>query len=239
MPAAAAIRLAACSPAARHAGPPSSIATRFPPVRASSAIARIRWPATAVAGRAGRAEAITSAGDQETSAAITTVEIRPGAEHASATAARAAALTSPTACGLATRLSSALASAAGIVEVGPAVALAGAEVKQRRGRPAGDAAEAVGGPADGALEQGEHRPQAGGRLSSLDQMKLRGTGIGEQGVDAGVRQSAHQRAGSVLARTPRRRAGHEFSPCLGHDVLCVFFTGMGSQAWARSRRVPG
>jgi hypothetical protein len=72
----------------------------------------MRSPGTILAGDGGTGAAILSVGDQDTSAGMMTVEIRPGADAASATADAAQELTCSAIRGVRTALSSARATAA-------------------------------------------------------------------------------------------------------------------------------
>ena len=82
------MRLAARRPSARQAAPPSS-STVCAPRPARAATRSMRSPGTMLAGDGGTGAAIVSVGDQDTSAGMMTVEMRPGADAASATAAAA------------------------------------------------------------------------------------------------------------------------------------------------------
>ena len=108
------------------------------------------------------------------------------------------------------------AAAAGVVQVGQAVAEAGAQVQQHRCGPAGHAGVAVGGAGGDALEQREHRVHLGHAVERRDEVHLGGAGVHEAGVDAGVDQGADQRLravhglghrGEVSAGSGRRRRG--------------------------------
>ena len=85
----------------------------------------------------------------------------------------------------------------GIVQVGEAVAEAGAEVQQSAGRLAGDAGVAVGRPGGDALEEPEHRPHAGHVIQRGHEVHLGGARVGEAHLDAGIDQRADQRLGAV------------------------------------------
>ena len=81
---------------------------------------------------------------------------------------------------------------AGVVKVGPGIALTGSQMHQRGGGPPGDAAVAVGGPADDAFEQAQDRSQAGSRLRRLYQVQLGRSRVGEQGGYPRFDERAHQ-----------------------------------------------
>ena len=81
---------------------------------------------------------------------------------------------------------------AGVVQVGQAVAEAGAEVQQHRGRAAGHAGVAVGRAGGDALEQGEHAAHLRHVVERGDEVHLRGAGVHEADVDPGVDEGADQ-----------------------------------------------
>ena len=85
----------------------------------------------------------------------------------------------------------------GVVEVGPAVAEAGAEVEQRGRRLAGDAGVAVGRAGDHPLEQAQHAAHLGHVVEGGDEVHLRGAGVGEADVDPAGDEGADERVGAV------------------------------------------
>jgi hypothetical protein len=85
----------------------------------------------------------------------------------------------------------------GIVQVGEAVAEAGAQVQQGAGRLAGDAGIAVGRAGGDALEEPEHRPHAGHVIQRGHEVHLGSARVGEAHLDAGIDQRADQRLGAV------------------------------------------
>ena len=87
--------------------------------------------------------------------------------------------------------------AAGVVQVGAAVGIAGPEVQQGAGRLAGDAAVAVGGAGGDALEQAEHRAHARLAVQGRDKLHLAGARVGEAGLDAVVAEGGDQGVGAV------------------------------------------
>jgi hypothetical protein len=98
---------------------------------------------------------------------------------------------------------------AGVVQVGQAVAQAAAQVQQGGGGPVGHAGVAVGRAGGHALEQGQHGAHRRRGVQRGDEVHLRGAGVGEAGVDAGVEQRA-QHGGRAL--------GHgDVSWCSGPD----------------------
>ena len=109
--------------------------------------------------------------------------------------------------------------APGVVQVGEAVAEAGAEVQQRRRRAVRHARVAVGRAGDDALEQAEHRPHPRLAVERGDEVHLGRAGVGEAHVDVVVDERAQQGLGAVhghavtvpsdRARSPRSSAGVE------------------------------
>ena len=97
-------------------------------------------------------------------------------------------------------------SAATVVQVGDAVAEAGAEVQQGRRRQSLHARVAVCGAGADALEQAQHGARFRHRVDGLHEMHLGRARIGEAGVHA-VREEGSQHAlGTVHGLLPRRSA---------------------------------
>ncbi len=80
----------------------------------------------------------------------------------------------------------------GVVQVGQAVAEAGAEMEQGGGGPAGDARVPVGGAGGHALEEGQYRPHRRDVVEGGHEVHLRGTRVHEAGVDTVVDQGVDQ-----------------------------------------------
>ena len=81
---------------------------------------------------------------------------------------------------------------AGVMQVGKAVGETRPQVKQRRGRLAGDTAKAVGGAGRDPLEQTKHRPQPLHAVERRDQMHLGSAGVGKADIDAAIDQRLNQ-----------------------------------------------
>ena len=95
---------------------------------------------------------------------------------------------------------------AGVVQVGQPVAEAGPEMQQRGRGPAGHPAVPVGGAGDHALEQAQDAAHGGHVVEGGDEVHLRGAGVGEAHVDAGVDQRREEGTGTVheVAPVPAR-----------------------------------
>jgi hypothetical protein len=99
---------------------------------------------------------------------------------------------------------------AGVVQVGQAVAEAGAEVQQGGGRLVGHAGVAVGGAGGHALEQGEHAAHLAHVVERGHEVHLGGAGVHEADVDAGVDERADEGVGAVHGGGPcGKRSGEE------------------------------
>jgi len=85
--------------------------------------------------------------------------------------------------------------AAGVVQVGQAVAQAGAEVQQHGGRAPRDARVPIGRAGRDPLEQPEHAAHARHRVQRVHEVHLRGAGIHEAHVNARADQAGDQGMG--------------------------------------------
>ena len=90
-----------------------------------------------------------------------------------------------------------------VVQVGEAVAEAGPEMEQRRGRLVGHAGIAVRGAGRAALEQAQDAAHAVDAVERGHEMHLGRAGIGEGDLDAARDQGAHEALGAV--HSARRR----------------------------------
>ena len=123
--------------------------------------------------------------------------------------------------------------AAGVVQVGDAVAEPGTEVQQRRRRPVGHAGVAVGGAGDDALEQPEHGPHLGDVVERGDEVHLRGARVREADVDARVDERADQGLGAVHGWSPGSKIVPGLRIPLGSNAALIrrmssTFTGSSS-----------
>ncbi len=92
------------------------------------------------------------------------------------------------------------------MQVGEPVAEAGTKMQQHCGRLAGHARVAVGGAGDHSFEEAEHAAHLRHRVERGDEVHLRGAGVDEADVDAGVDERADGRLRAVHA------------PALGSDA---------------------
>ena len=101
-----------------------------------------------------------------------------------------------------------------VVQVGQPVAQSRSEVQQRRRRASSHPAVPVGRARGHALEEAEHAAHGGHVVEGGDEVHLRGAGVGEADVDAGVDQGREQGAGAVheVTRVGQRRAGPSIRP---------------------------
>ena len=90
----------------------------------------------------------------------------------------------------------------GVVQVGGAVEIAGAEMQQRHRRPAGHARVAVRCARCDALEQAQDRSDPRFAVQCGDEVHLARAGIGEAGPDAAIRERPDERIGAVHASGP-------------------------------------
>ena len=112
---------------------------------------------------------------------------------------------------------------AGVVEVGQAVAEAGAQVQQRGRGPVGHAPVAVGRAGDHALEEAEHAADAVDLVEGGHEVHLRGARIGEAHVDSARHQRSRQAFRPVH---PRLR----FTLGIAADRSVCAMRGRGSDA---------